>query len=287
MPRLSSFERHGLVFDVTDAGPQDGVPVVLLHGFPQTSTSWLPVAELLNNQGFRTLAPDQRGYSPGATPTRRRDYRLSELVADAVALIEAAGAGPVHLVGHDWGAAVAWGVAAARPDLVRTLTAVSVPHPLAFVLSMATTTQAFKSWYMLAFQLPGIPELLVRDKTGLGYRGLLSSGQTPANATRDLDQLHRLGGARTALNWYRGMPFIRPAVLRRKIPVPTLQVWSDGDTAVGRRGHELSRRFVTGPWELRTLEGVSHWIPDEAPTELTELLTEHFAKHATDAPRSS
>ncbi|MEB3024157.1 alpha/beta fold hydrolase [[Mycobacterium] crassicus] len=283
MTRLSTFARQGLVFDVRDAGPRDGAPVVLLHGFPQTSVSWGSVAELLNEQGFRTLAPDQRGYTPGALPRRRRDYRLSELIADAVALIETAGAGPVHLVGHDWGAAVAWGVAAARPDLVRTLTAVSVPHPLAFIQSMSRSTQALKSWYMLFFQLPWIPERLMSDESGFLERSLRGTGQTPANAARDLAELHRLGGARTALNWYRGMPLTQPSVLRRKITVPTLQVWSDGDTAVGRKGHELSQRFVSGAWELRTLEGVSHWIPDEAPERLAELLTEHFRKHATAA----
>lgn len=283
MPRLSTFARQGLTFEVRDTGPQDGTPVVLLHGFPQTSASWTSVAELLNGQGFRTLAPDQRGYSPAAAPSRRRDYRLSELVDDAAALIETAGAAPVHLVGHDWGAAVAWGLAAERPDLVKTLTAVSVPHPLAFVYSMFSSAQALKSWYMLFFQLPWIPELLMRNQSGFFQRSLRSTGQTPANAARDMAGLHRLGSARTALNWYRAMPFTQPSVLRRKISVPTLQVWSDGDTAVGRKGHELSRRFVSGPWELRTLEGVSHWIPDEAPEALTDLLTEHFRKHTTNA----
>jgi len=278
MPRLTSFERAGLVFAVRDSGPQDGIPVVLLHGFPQTSASWAEVIELLNAQGFRTLAPDQRGYTPGALPVRRRDYRLTELVADAAALIEAAGAGPVHLVGHDWGAAAAWGVAAERPDLVRTLSAVSVPHPLAFIQSMARSNQALKSWYMLFFQLPWLPELLLGNETRF-IANLQGTGQSKLNAARDFADLHRLGSARTALNWYRGMPLTPPAILRRKVSVPTLQVWSDGDTAVGRKGHELSQRLVTGPWELHTLEGISHWIPDEAPQRLTKLLTEHFGKH--------
>lgn len=278
MSRLTTFERQGLVFAVRDSGPQDGVPVVLLHGFPQTSASWVEVAELLNDQGFRTLTPDQRGYTPGALPTRRRDYRLTELVADAVALIDAAGVGPVHVVGHDWGAAVAWGVAAERPDLVKTLSAVSVPHPLAFIQSMARSGQALKSWYMLFFQLPWLPELLLGNKSRF-IANLRGTGQSKANAARDFADLQRLGSARTALNWYRGMPLTPPAILRRKVPVPTLQVWSDGDTAVGRKGHELSKRLVTGPWELQTLEGISHWIPDEAPQRLTKLLTEHFGKH--------
>lgn len=279
MSRLTIFERQGLTFEVRDTGPVDGIPVVLLHGFPQTSVSWGPVAESLNKQGFRTWAPDQRGYSQKAAPSRRRDYRFSELVADAVALIEEIQTGPVHLVGHDWGAGVAWGVADKRPDLLRTLTAVSVPHPLAFALSALTSAQAFKSWYILLFQIPWIPELLMRKEDGFFYRRLLGTGQAPESAARDLHDLHRLGAVTKALNWYRALPLALSSLPLRKISVPTLQVWSDGDTAVGKRGHDLSQKFVSGPWELHTLKGVSHWIPEEAADPLTALLLEHFAKH--------
>ena len=110
MTRLNGYAHDGLVFDVRDEGPEDGDPVVLLHGFPERSSSWTKVAALLHEQGLRTYAPDQRGYAPRARPRRRRDYRLSSLSGDVVALIEAIGR-PVHLVGHDWGSAVAWSVA--------------------------------------------------------------------------------------------------------------------------------------------------------------------------------
>ena len=156
--RLTSYSRSGLTFDVRDEGPADGPVVVLLHGFPQDSSSWDQLAPLLHTRGFRTVAPDQRGYSPGARPKARWAYRGSELAADTVALIDALAVGKVHLVGHDWGAAVAWQVAAERPDLLNTVTAVSVPHPLAFVKAMVTSTQGLKSWYMGAFQLPFVPE---------------------------------------------------------------------------------------------------------------------------------
>jgi len=147
--RITIFTRDGLVFDVRDTGPPDGTPVLLLHGFPQDSRSWDAVSPLLHARGYRTIAPDQRGYSPGARPRPRRAYRASELTGDIVELIEVAGLGPVHLVGHDWGAAVAWGLAAARPDLLRSLTALSVPHPAAFVQSLLTSSQALKSWYIV------------------------------------------------------------------------------------------------------------------------------------------
>src|SRR5690606_26265127 len=137
----------GFTFDVIDGGPVDGDVIVLLHGFPQTATSWSKVAPLLHEAGYRSLAPHQRGYSPGARPSGRRAYSVDRLVADVAALVDTVG-GPVHLVGHDWGAIVAWAVAVERPELLRTLTTVSVPHPMAFLRSMARSTQLLHSYYM-------------------------------------------------------------------------------------------------------------------------------------------
>ncbi len=285
MPRIDTFDRDKLSFSVADRGPEDGAPVVLLHGFPQNSSSWDRVAATLNQAGYRTLAPDQRGYCPQATPTGRYNYRISELVADVVELIDQAALGPVHLVGHDWGAGVAWAVAATHPQLLRSLTAVSVPHPAAFALSMLSSNQILQSYYMLMFQLPWFPELLMRKENGFFYQMLKRSGQSPAAAHRDIQMLQEGDTATGAVNYYRALPYaiaLAPA-LRRRISVPTLQVWSDGDTAVGRKGHELSRRFVTGPWQLVVLKGVSHWIPEECPERLAELIHTHAA--STSAAR--
>src|SRR4051794_2953424 len=130
--RMTGYTRGALRFDVVDGGPADAdETVLLLHGFPQTSASWAPVADRLHAAGLRTLAPDQRGYSPGARPGGRAAYRVEHLVDDAAALVTSSGAGSVHVVGHDWGAVVAWALAAHRPELVRTVTGVSVPHPAA------------------------------------------------------------------------------------------------------------------------------------------------------------
>ncbi len=289
MTRITSFRKHTLTFSVRDTGPEDGIPVVLLHGFPQTAESWAEVSRSLNESGHRTLAPDQRGYSPGAVPPRRSDYRLAELADDIVTLIERAGLGPVHLAGHDWGAAVAWTVAAIRPDLVRSLTAVSVPHPIAFLTSMLTSRQLIRSWYMLFFQLPWLPERLMRNDGGLFHRLLVRTGQQPGKAARDIVRLNQRKSATAALNWYRAFPYAWSLIgdLRRPIRVPTLQIWSDADTAVGREGHELSRRFVAAPWQLVTLAGTSHWIPDEAPRPLAELIARHAAGTRTDADHTS
>ncbi len=135
--RITTIQRQGLTFDVFDEGPLDGEVVVLLHGFPERSTSWRYVVPLLHERGYRTIAMDQRGYSPGARPKRRWNYRIRQLTDDVLALIDRIG-GPVHLVGHDWGAVPSWAIATQRPDRLRTLTAVSVPHPMAFLRAAVT-----------------------------------------------------------------------------------------------------------------------------------------------------
>ncbi|GAA3193744.1 alpha/beta fold hydrolase [Actinocorallia longicatena] len=282
MRRTTSFEHDGLIFDVTDQGPLDGEIVVLLHGFPQSSSCWDRLAPLLHAAGYRTLAPDQRGYSPRARPRGRYAYRLTALTGDVLALIDAAGAGGrrVHLVGHDWGAAVAWSLAAARPDAVATLTALSVPHPGAFLRAIFTSRQFLMSWYMYFFQLPWLPELVLRGIVRFaGPRfvdGLASYGQTKEAAARDTRRMMEPGALTPAINWYRGMPFNPPGRLT-PVTVPTLFVASDADPALGRRGAELTRRFVTGPYTFHTLEGIGHWIPEQAPAQIAELLHIHLA----------
>jgi pimeloyl-ACP methyl ester carboxylesterase len=155
---VEHYQHEEMTFDVRDAGPEHGEVVVLLHGFPQTSASWDDVAARLNDAGYRTLAPDQRGYSPGARPEGRRAYRQSELVGDVIGLLDAAGVERAHVVGHDHGGGVAWSLAMSQPERVRTLTSLTTPHPAAMARAMVTSTQLLRSWYMLLFQLPWLPE---------------------------------------------------------------------------------------------------------------------------------
>jgi pimeloyl-ACP methyl ester carboxylesterase len=280
---VDSFTRGDLRFDVTEhgaGGAGGGAPVLLLHGFPQTAASWEPVARRLADAGHRVLVPDQRGYSPGARPVGRRAYRVEELVADVVALIDAAGGGPVHVVGHDWGAVVAWALAALEPDRVRTLTAVSVPHPAAFVRAIGSSRQMVLSWYMYAFQVPALAEWYL-GRPGTLAAVLRRTGQGAAAARRDEAALAAKGGLRPALtgavNWYRAMPFWEHRGLQLAVAAPTLMVWSDGDSAVSRAAVDGNPRWVTGPYRLEVLAGVSHWIPDEVPDRLAELVLEHVS----------
>jgi pimeloyl-ACP methyl ester carboxylesterase len=268
--RISTFTHDGLRFDVADEGPLDGPTVVLLHGFPERASQWHDVSEILHRHGLRTLAPDQRGYSPGARPRGRRAYRMSCLVGDTAALIDTYGA-PVHLVGHDWGAAVAWATAAAHPDAVRTLTTVSVPHPSAFVRSMVRSDQALRSWYMLAFQPPGVVELLVRRAPDRVGRFLRRAGLSEAEVTRFQHDIVEYGALPGALGWYRALPFSAGSSTG-PVRVPTTHVWSDHDSALARRGAELTADHVRAAYELRILTGVSHWIPTRAPDVLADII---------------
>jgi pimeloyl-ACP methyl ester carboxylesterase len=265
---------EGLTFPVTDTGPLDGEIVVLLHGFPQTSKSWLSVSALLNASGYRTLAFDQRGYAAAARPRGRFAYRIGELVFDVVALVDTVGA-PVHLVGHDWGAVVAWATAASHPALVSSLTAVSVPHTRAFLRSLIGSDQALKSYYMAVFQLPWLPETMLTRAPRLRQRMLQESGMA-ADSVRDVERdVIATGALRTAINWYRAIPF---ATLRYLAPVsvPTTYLWSTHDIALGRRGAELCERYVTGPYRFEITEG-SHWIPEEQPELLHALIVDRIA----------
>ncbi|MFZ0834796.1 MAG: alpha/beta fold hydrolase [Mycobacterium sp.] len=281
---MKQYRRDDLTFDYIDEGPADGPVVVLLHGFPQLNTSWDAVIERLTARGYRCVAPNQRGYSPGARPARRRDYRAVELVEDVRVLIDAVGAARVHLVGHDWGAAVAWGAAAEIPERVATLTSFSVPHPTAFTKALVTSRQGLASWYMYFFQLPWLPErlLLGADRQGArAIKALQSGGQTREAAERDVEAMSEPGALTAALNWYRAMFLSNPAQAVGKISVPTMYVWSDGDIALTEKPARETARYVSGEYRFEVLPGVSHWIPEEQPDKAAELLLEWFDAHPT------
>lgn len=280
---VDHYRRGDLVFDVIDAGPADGPAVILLHGFPQTNICWDAVIPKLTAQGYRCLAPNQRGYSHGARPARRRDYRASELVEDVRALIDAGGAQRVHLVGHDFGALVTWFAAAEIPDRLASASALSTPHPIGGLKALVTSRQALASWYVYVFQLPAIPERVFVGRRGTGdglSKFLRTHGQTPARAERDARAMAAPGAFTAAVNWYRAMPLNRFLhLMRTTITVPTMHVFSDGDTFLSPEGAYASGRGVSGEYRFEVLRGVSHWIPDEDPDAVAGLLLEWFAAH--------
>jgi pimeloyl-ACP methyl ester carboxylesterase len=280
---MERFERDGLVFDVVDRGPADGPVVVLLHGFPENASSWDQVAPALNEAGYRTLAPNQRGYSPGARPKGRRAYTLPMLSADVVALLDDAGAARAHVVGHDWGGGVAWALAARHAERVTTLTSVSTPHPAALLRSLGTSSQLLHSWYMLALQTPWLPERLMLGRPGgpLDMVTQLVRSGLPENLARQYrDFLSGPGALTAAINWYRAMPLVSPRRLSVPVTVPSLYVWSTEDQFLGRKPAELTERYVHAAYRFEVFEGTSHWIPETEPERLASILLEHFKAHS-------
>ncbi|OBB11945.1 alpha/beta hydrolase [Mycobacteriaceae bacterium 1482268.1] len=278
---MEQFRRGELVFDVMDEGPSDGPVVVLLHGFPQFNTSWNAVIARLTAQGYRCLAPNQRGYSPGARPARRRDYRLQSLVEDVGALIDGSGAQRIHLVGHDWGANVAWAAAMEMPERLSSLVPMSVPHPAATLNAMATSRQALASWYIPFFQLPAIPEriFLGKDRKAMRLAQFArSKGQAPEAAERDARAMTEPGAFTAALNWYRAMPLSDMRRALRKVTVPTMFMWSEDDFALKEKGVRNCGRYVTGEYRFERLKG-SHFLPDEQPDAVADLLIDWLAAH--------
>ncbi|WP_032406080.1 alpha/beta fold hydrolase [Rhodococcoides fascians] len=269
--RIARYTHDGLEFDVLDQGPLDGPIVLLLHGFPERAASWSAVMNELNEAGFRTIAPDQRGYSPGARPKRRRDYRVGALVNDVVALIDEIGA-PVHVVGHDWGAMIAWVTAGRRPDLVSSLTAFSVPHPGSFMTALLTSRQILHSWYFAFFQLPVLPEKWMTRPGQRAEKWYEKSGMNADDLERTRRDVVDYGALPFAVTWYRGLPFSNPGIGRLRITVPTSMVWSDGDTFIGRSAIERAQQYVDARYTLTVLAGVTHWIPTQAPTEAAQAI---------------
>jgi pimeloyl-ACP methyl ester carboxylesterase len=274
---MEHYTHDGLTFEVTDTGPTDGRPVILLHGFPEDRHCWDRLAAHLDGAGYRVLAPDQRGYSPGAQPPGRRSYTLNLLAGDVLALADAAGADRFDVVGHDWGAVVAWQLAGSYPDRIRSLTALSVPHPGAFREAMVRSSKVLHSWYMLFFQIPEVPELILSAGRGRRFAAQLEgSGLDGATARRYADRAARPGALTGPINWYRALPFeIRNQL--GPIVAPTLFAWGDADGFVTRTAAERCDRHVSGPYRFAALPGATHWLPTGSADELRPLLLEHLA----------
>jgi pimeloyl-ACP methyl ester carboxylesterase len=274
---LDTYIRQGLSFDVTDIGPTDGRVVILLHGFPEDRHCWDQVAASLVEAGYRVIAPDQRGYSPGARPSGRRSYTAQKLRDDVLALADVAGATRFDLIGHDWGGGVAWDLAARRPERVRSLVALSTPHPRALRDSLFHSRQALRSWYMLFFQLPWLPEMLLR-RAGpeRAADGLIKAGLDRDTALRYAARMVTRGAMTGPINWYRALPYSARDPIS-DVKVPTLYIWGDGDAYLTRWAAEATARHVTARYRFEALSGASHWLPSAEPTRITSMILSHLA----------
>ena len=272
---------NGFRFDALTAGPADGALALLLHGFPQTAHSWRRVAATLARAGYRAVAPHVRGVSPGARPAACEAYAIPHLVADVIGIADALGAPRFHLVGHDWGGALAWRVAERHPDRLSSLAVASTPHPLAFrrALEDPGTDQCQRSAYMSVFRTEGAGEDMWLGRGVAGLREIYAAaGLSEEEAAPCVAAFSDRAVLTAFLNWYRASDPADPTAL--PVSTPTLYAWSTGDPALGREAAEWTRDQVLGDYRFDVFEGVDHWIPEHAAEGLAALLLDHFAKHA-------
>jgi pimeloyl-ACP methyl ester carboxylesterase len=257
-----------LSLHVRDTG--EGVPVVLLHGWPDTGDLWAQQSRTLADAGYRTIVPDLRGFGGSSKPVEISAYAAPAHVGDIVGVLDALGIDRAHLVGHDWGAAIAWVTAAFAPDRVRSLTALSVGHPASF--AAAGWRQRQLSWYMLLFQFPGVAE---RWLSADDFRNLRAWSGHPwiAEVVRRLSE----PGALTAsLGIYRAnLPpesLLAPPPDLPPVTAPVLGVWSSGDLALTEESMTGSAKYVAGPWRYERIDGAGHWLQLDKPAEVDALL---------------
>jgi pimeloyl-ACP methyl ester carboxylesterase len=279
--RTMQIPAAGYVFDVDVAGEPGRPLVLMLHGFPQTSYTYRHTLPALADAGYLAVAPNQRGYSPGARPPRVEDYATRYLTADALALAAAFGAERFHLVGHDWGGQLAWLIGAAEPERVRSLTVLSRPHPAAFVAAMKSdAAQSERSRHHRAFSDPDTGAKLLADDAKRLRRTLSNQGVADADIDAYLSKLKEPAALEAALNWYRAAQGDRQglAVPVPSVAVPTLYIWGDADATVGRAAAEGTAQHVTGPYQFVIFPGMGHFLTDQAEAQVTELLLQHIRK---------
>lgn len=283
---------NGLNLHVVQAGPEDGPLLLLLHGFPEFWHGWRYQIPALAEAGYRVWAPDQRGYNRSDKPEGIGAYTIDKLARDVTGLIEAAGQRQAYVVGHDWGAAVAWRMATYVPDVVRRMVVINVPHPAVMSHHLRhNLRQIARSWYMGFFQLPRLPEVVLRmNNWRPACRALQGSSRPGTFTDDDLDRYREAWsqpGAMTAMiNWYRAA--FRPGSRHDagadtesapapggRITVPTLLIWGAQDAFLGKEMAQPSiERCEEG--RLVVLDAATHWIHHEAPEQVTTLIRDFF-----------
>jgi pimeloyl-ACP methyl ester carboxylesterase len=269
------------VFDVDVAGELGQPLVLLLHGFPQTSHTYRHALPALAAAGYLAVAPNQRGYSPGARPGDLADYGTQYLTADALAIATEFGAQRFHLVGHDWGGQLAWLIAAAEPGRLHSLSVLSRPHPAAFANALKNDAgQSERSRHHRAFNDPNTAARLLENDAARLRKTLAGQGVTQADVDAYLSRLGDPAALEAALHWYRaaqsGGGLAAPL---RAIDVPTLYIWGDADSTVGRAAAEATAAYVKGPYRFEVVAGAGHFLTDQVAPHVTRLLLEHIQRY--------
>jgi pimeloyl-ACP methyl ester carboxylesterase len=272
-------ETNGIKLHVVMAGPKDGQPVFLLHGFPEFWYGWRKQIEPLAKAGYRVIVPDQRGYNLSDKPKGVKAYSLDKLVADILGLIDALGYKKVNLIGHDWGAVVAWAFAIWHPERLYKLGILNVPHPAVMMnfLRRGDPEQLRRSWYVFAFQIPWLPEYFLRKNDWRNaVRVLRGSGKIHTFTNEDITEYKKAWsqpGAMTAmLNWYRAIGRHRPKMPDgSRVKVPTLMMWGMQDIALSHRMARPSMDYCEDG-KLVFFEDATHWVQHDAAEDVTTCL---------------
>ncbi len=272
--RIDFVRANGLRFEVLMCGAGDRL-ALCLHGFPEVALSWRDQMIELAGLGYRVWAPNQRGYGLSSRPPEMQAYAIERLMDDVAGLIDASGAREVVLLGHDWGALVAWCFATRKLRPLAKLVIINVPHPVCFARSLRRPGQLLRSWYTLAFQLPRLPErVLARDSARAIGESMLRSSGAPHRFPRELLEATRAnaaqpGALRAMIDWYRA--FLRGGGLRRQmrlgfpvIETPTLLLWGECDRFLAKYTTDGTGEFVRD-LTAEFLPGVSHWVQQDAP----------------------
>jgi pimeloyl-ACP methyl ester carboxylesterase len=275
--------RSGLTFTTDVAGPSGGALVLLLHGFPESRHSWRAALPALAAAGYRAVAPDQRGYSARARPDPKdlSNYAFDKLIADAIDIADASGSAGkrFHLVGHDWGGQVSWGVAGRHPDRLASLTILSRPHPSSFrrELLKEDGDQKHRSRHHRKFLEPETGPMLLEEDARRLRRNLATQGVPEAAIAEHLSVLGNSEALEAALAWYRANKGLAAEI--GTIQVPTLYIWGDADATVGPDAAHGTRDFVGKAYGMEILPGVGHFVMDQAPAKAVELLLNHLGRH--------
>ncbi len=284
-PVASSTVRTVNGIDVHTVAGGDGPLVVLLHGFPECWYTWHGQLETLVDAGYRVVVPDQRGYNLSEKPQSVRAYRLPDLARDVVDLVATEGRTSAHVVGHDWGGVVAWHLALRRPEVVDSLAVVNAPHPTVYRQHLLTNPEQLRrSWYAGAFQLPWLPERLLRRSDFALLERAVRGTAAPGTYIDETMSYYRRAwerpGTLTAmLNWYRAVLRYPPTYPERRVRVPTLVCWGDADVALVPE-LAIDSYHSCSDARLEFLPGASHWVPHERPERTTALLCGHLDRSA-------
>jgi pimeloyl-ACP methyl ester carboxylesterase len=272
-----------MVFDVSAEGPDDAGLVLMLHGFGVSRFFWNAQVRAVAEAGYFAVAPNQRGYAVGARPdpTDYASYRVDRLVGDGLDTVAAVGHGTqrFHLVGHDWGASLAWQIADQHPERLASLTILSRPHPLAFAraLELPDGEQKRRSRHHTTFlETDAGPNILANNSDWLRTR-LTANGVPAAAIDLHLSVIGNPAAMEAALAWYRARG-VRHAPVR-PTKVPTLYIWGDQDDTVGRAAAEGTGEFIAAPYQFAALPGVGHYAADQVPSQVNALLLEHLKRN--------